>query len=92
MAGIVVDEGLPTAAGFAFGQRLVEGSLRIFRRADVGLLGDRVALAGAIACVAMSDDTPMLAAPSAVRRVIEWTAIASSCLFSPSLRQAVLLQ
>jgi hypothetical protein len=32
----------------------------------------------------MSDDTPMLAAPSAVRRVIEWTAIASSCLFSPS--------
>ena len=45
MAGIVVDEGLPTA-GFAIGQRLVEGSLRIFRRADVGLLGDRVALAG----------------------------------------------
>jgi hypothetical protein len=46
MASIAVDEGLPIATGFAFGQRLVEGGLRIFRRADIGLLGDCIALAG----------------------------------------------
>jgi hypothetical protein len=46
MARIVVDENLPTAAGFAIGQCLVERGLRIFRRAYAGLLGNRVALAG----------------------------------------------
>src|SRR5512143_3038461 len=46
MAGSVVDERLPTMVGFATGQRLVEGGVRKFRHADIGLLGDRLALAG----------------------------------------------
>src|ERR1700685_848746 len=45
VAGIVVDEGLPGRVGLALRQRLVESRLRIFRRANVGLLGDGLALA-----------------------------------------------